>query len=501
MIYLEWAAPGGSRTFALRPGVHVVGRSADAGVQVADASLSRRHAEIRVEGDAVAVLDLGSHNGTLLNGRPVSGEARACAGDTLQCGDVVLVLRAAPPAAAPGMGGPQAADPARTVSLRADAPGGDDAAGRRLSTLLRVAQLLARPDENLQRRILDLAAEILPIDRAVLLAAGEDGALTVAASTARTATFDRPYSESIVRYVLERRVAGQFDDAQADGRLGAAPSLVAQSIRCAMCAPLVADDRVLGAIYVDNLVSAHSFEAGELELLAGFANQAALAMHNAALQAQARQAALRQHTFERFFPRATAARLLESGGDLGVEELSVTSLFSDISGFTAMSEEMKPAEVVTLLHAYFPEMARIVFARDGTLEKYIGDALMAVWGAPFGHPDDADRALEAAVEMQEAVARMRSRLPRPIGIHVGLHSGVAALANIGSEEYLQVATIGDATNTAARVCGAAGECEIVITRATADRLTHASWPLTALPRASLKGRSEPIDLFRVEWRP
>lgn len=499
MFYLECVSPVKGVRFPLRRGVNIVGRAPTSEVMVADPSLSRRHVQLTVDGRTVRARDLGSHNGTRLQGAPLVAEADLQVGDTLFCGDVVFVLveegEVARPAAPP-------IDPSGTVVLDRPPELSADPAARRLAVLLRVGELLARPGQGdqLQARILSLAAEILPIDRAALVAVTPDGALRIAASRGVRPTDPRPYSESIVRYVIEHRVAASFDDAQADHRLGGAASVVVQDIRCAMCAPLIADDRVLGAIYVDNQVLAHSFVAGDLDLLAGFANQAALAMSNAALQDLLRSAAVRQHTFERFFPPATAARLLESGGELGVQELEVTVLFSDISGFTELSSTLPPADVVALLHTYFPPMAKIVFSKEGTLEKYIGDALLAVWGAPYGHPDDADRALGAAIEMQEAVVRMRERLPRPIDVHIGLHSGVVALANIGSAEYVQVATIGDATNTAARVCGVAEPGEIVITRETADRLTRADWPLVALPPARVKGKAEPLALYRVAWR-
>jgi adenylate cyclase len=503
MLFLEHVASGKPIRFALREGVNVVGRAPDADVHIQNPSISRRHAEITVHPGLVAVRDLSSHNGTRLNGVRVTDPAPLAAGDELRLGDVVVFVRAAKPASV----SPQRVlglnnEPARTMMLTPSAADALDPMARRLAILLRVGELLAQPgrDDRLQQRILELAAEILPIDRAVLMAVGDDGSLSVSASISGSASTDRPYSESIVRFVVEKRVAAQFDDAQADERLGSAMSLVAQSIRCAMCAPLVVDERILGVLYVDNRLSAHSFEPADLELLAGFANQAAIAVNNAALQQQVKQAAVRQSTFERFFPPATAARLIESGGDLGVQELFVTALFSDISAFTAMSASMAPAAVVALLHQYFPPMARIVFEKEGTLEKYIGDALMAVWGAPFSHRDDADRALEAAVMMHEAVVRMRETLPRPIDIHIGMHSGVVALANIGSAEYLQVATIGDATNITARVCGVAGDGELVITRQTADRLTRNTLPLIALPPTRVKGKSEPLELFRVNWR-
>jgi adenylate cyclase len=128
---------------------------------------------------------------------------------------------------------------------------------------------------------------------------------------------------------------------------------------------------------------------------------------------------------------------------------------------------------------------------------------MATWGAPFSHPDDADRALRAAVRMQQALLRLnehrRAHQLEELQIHIGLNSGPVAAGNIGSQRFLQYATIGDTTNVASRVCSAAGAGEILITQSTHDRLTERLWRLEPLPPTSVKGKDEPLMLYRVDW--
>jgi adenylate cyclase len=149
-------------------------------------------------------------------------------------------------------------------------------------------------------------------------------------------------------------------------------------------------------------------------------------------------------------------------------------------------------------------MADVVFRNGGTLEKYIGDALMAVWGAPFAGADDVDDAVRAAVEMQRGLVELNARWTeagRPaIRIHVGINTGRVAAGNIGSDRYLQYATIGDATNVASRACGVAAPGQIVITEATRSRLRKNLWPLSPLPAVSVKGKDEPLRLHAVEWK-
>jgi adenylate cyclase len=181
---------------------------------------------------------------------------------------------------------------------------------------------------------------------------------------------------------------------------------------------------------------------------------------------------------------------------LGGVERDVTVLFSDIAGFTRMSSRMSPAEIVALLNEYFPRMVDIVFRHQGTLEKYVGDALLAVWGAPVAQNDAAARAVAAAVEMQQVVAGMR--LAVPISIHVGIHSGRVAAGHIGEKRYLQYAVIGDTTNVASRICGVAEPGTILVSEETRERLGP-SVLLDPVAPVAVKGKDEPLRLYRVPW--
>ena len=204
----------------------------------------------------------------------------------------------------------------------------------------------------------------------------------------------------------------------------------------------------------------------------------------------------------RFFSPEIAARITAEP-ELAVRATGcrVTVLFSDISGFTAMSSQMSPEEVVDLLNAYFPRMVEIVFRHGGTLEKFIGDALLAVWGAPVARPDDTDRAVAAANEMQEEVRRFNAELESgrrpPIAIHVGIASGPAAAGYIGTDRYVQYAVIGDTTNVAARICAAAGREETLVSDATRRWHSGSGVVFDPLPAIAAKGKDAPVVVHRV----
>ena len=214
------------------------------------------------------------------------------------------------------------------------------------------------------------------------------------------------------------------------------------------------------------------------------------------------QESVSNERLSRFFAPEVAARIAaEPEITVRAVEGHVTVLFADISGFTEMSARMTPQQVVDLLNAYFPPMVEIVFRHGGMVEKFIGDALLAIWGAPFGHPDDADRAVAAAIEMQRGLGPLNERLAAegqaPIAIHIGLCSGPVAAGYIGTEKYIQYAVIGDTTNVASRVCNVARAGEILVTESTRALLARPDLLLEPLAPVVVKGKAEPLVLHHV----
>lgn len=503
------------RELRLSPGPNTIGRAEDNLVFVLDRSLSRHHASIEVDEHGGAVLrDLGSTNGTFVDEEKIA-ERELAGGETIRCGAVKM--RFVPPRSKtetdtqPTSARDIEADLTRlSMSELLNTPWRQrGAAEERLRILLKVSQLLASPAsiDRLLETVLDLAFEILDIDRAaILLTDPVTDELVPRVVRTRSGVSDRGpiYSRHIVEYVRDQSVAALFGDAQADPRIGSAESVFHQSICASMCAPLKPRDEVKGVLYVDNLSAPDRFAQDDLDFLSAFANQAAVALDNASLYAELEQQAVVRNNLLRFFPPQTIGRMME-GSSLSLEpkETEVTALFCDISGFTRISSTLKPNEVLTLLNAYFPVMADIVFRHEGTLEKYIGDALMAVWGAPFQHDEDPKRALRAAVEMQRSLVEVNQSLDLPLdlSIHIGLNTGPVAAGNVGSDRYIQYATLGDATNLASRICDLAPPGEIYLSGSTRARIgDDPEWPLSALSPTRVKGRDEPLTLFSVGWR-
>jgi adenylate cyclase len=308
--------------------------------------------------------------------------------------------------------------------------------------------------------------------------------------------------QSIVRTAVQDKVAILSDNAPEDTRFGG-ESILMQRVRSTMCAPLVGGEgQVLGVLYVDNVTSTHRVDEEDLEFLAAFAGIAAVAIEHGQFSERIQHELVVRNNFERYFAPSLAARIAGSPDSvkLGGDKRPVAVLFSDIRGFTALSQSMTPDDMAGLLSEYFTEMVDCVFRHGGTLDKFMGDAVMAQWGAPIATEDDADRAMRAAIEMMHALETLNVKwraAGRPeLAIGIGLSYGEVFAGNIGSERRLEFTVIGDTVNLANRLCGAAEAGEILLSD-DIRRVLRKPPAMDERPPLELKGTAEPVPVYRV----
>lgn len=215
-----------------------------------------------------------------------------------------------------------------------------------------------------------------------------------------------------------------------------------------------------------------------------------------------------ERLFGRYVSPNIASRLLANPGlvNPGGRKKTLTILFSDIRGFTNLSETIPPEQVTELLNLYFTEMMQLLFAHDGTYDKFIGDALLAFFGDPVDQPDQSERGLACAVAMQERAAELRARFAaegRP-QLHIGIavHTGPAVVGNHGSAENWSYTVIGDTVNLAARLQGLAQRDEVILSASTAARIPNLRerYIVEEMDPVKVKGKSEPIEILRVVGR-
>lgn len=311
-------------------------------------------------------------------------------------------------------------------------------------------------------------------------------------------------SRTITQKVMREKVALLSQDARTDEQFRGAESIVSQGVRSTICAPLLTESNVHGVIYADRFDPFSSFSPDDLELISAVAAQTAVTVETVKAHKRLAKEEVARANYSRFMPEYVVKQLLDNPESFklgGVNQI-ITVLFADIRGFTAFSEREKPEKVVGLLNRYFSVMSEIIFAYGGTLDKYIGDGLMAIFGAPTATPEDARNALKAAVTMQNRLATLNRELEsegfRPINIGIGLHTGEATIGYIGSEQRSEYTAIGDTVNLAARLeSNALGE-QILISEATAQACGEL-FPLVSRSPLNVKNRLQPVSLFEVKW--
>ena len=525
-------SPEGDLTFEIKPGApQVIGRAMTSDIPIFDPTISRRHAEVAIEGTQVLVRDLGSSNGTFVNANRIT-EFRLAAGDFVTFGKVRFQLKDVSPPPPSGavpkiVQTPSNPPPGATIvrqvavrdsngmlaqALRTSDPEAkvqetpEQKMAARLKTLLQVSTYFntAKSVDALLEKIAESCFKVFDVDRVSILLGDTAEALAPRVAIDKKG---RPLAEAVPRSIahaaFKDMMAIQSDNAAEDSRFGG-QSILMQQVRSAICVPLVGSEaRALGVLYVDSQAFTHRFGEDDLDFLVAFSGIAAVAIENSQFSERIRQESLIRSNFERYFSPNLAAQIAQNqdATRLRGDKRRVAVLFSDIRGFTALSETMNPDEMATLLTEYFTEMVECVFRHNGTLDKFIGDAVMAQWGAPIATDDDADKAMTAAIEMIHELDKLNQQWKsagRPeLQIGIGLNFGEAFAGNIGSERRLEFTVIGDTVNTASRLCGAAAGREILISE---DFKRSLARPPKMEKRASmeLKGKSQVVPVYSVD---
>jgi adenylate cyclase len=501
-----------------------------------DVTTSRRHARVSYLSNVCWLEDLGSRGGTWVNEQRLTEKTRITAHDHVRIGQTILKIHHAP-----------SRKKEHQVPDRADSFDSDDdndtslKEGRLTSSVsatdspslllldkvdmtsmaslelvqgrldafyeLGVALGKAQTVDPLLKTVVTHLCEVIPgAQRGALLL--RDGRKLFLKAFLPEKT--RPsVSLYLARLAIEKQEAFTWRQNGA-GEMGKlTDSIVWHGTKCAMYAPLIWQEQVLGIVYVDNYVTDEVFTHDDLKLLMAMASQAAIFVKNHALQEDLRhQEVVRSNLLRQFSPQVAdhLEGILREHGHLGLggdRVEPVTVLNSDVRGFTALSAEMDPSDVMDMLNQLFGVCIPIIFKYNGTVDKYIGDAILAVFGSPT--PDKEGRqwadAVRAAMEMQRAVKRLgqqRRESGRTVfEIGIGIHTGAVLQGFIGSDEQMEYTVIGDTVNRASRYCSGAQAGEIIISPAV---YSHVTGMIEADPRiipSKHPGTEADLDAFLV----
>ena len=383
--------------------------------------------------------------------------------------------------------------------------------------LTRLARLLitTESDDEILRHVMEIVFDALPVDRGFILLRDEDsGELECELVRLNNQVEFRPtgvvpISKTMLESVISERVALLTYDALSDQRLAGTESVRIHQIRAAMCAPLWSGEKIIGVMQVDSPHHAGSFTEPDVDLLATLANYCAVAIER---NRHAREAELQRELrsrLERYHSPAVIEEVMQEGTSTGGEafrrlkQAEVSVLYADIVGFTAYSEKAQPEEVAELMEGYFTHAVEAIFENGGTLDKFIGDCVMAFFGAPMSQDDHARRAVRAALRFSRALEgwngeRRRSGLS-PIASRIGINSGPVVVGDVGSKRRVDYTVLGNTVNVASRLEDkVASPGDIVIGEAT-QRLLGDEFRIESLGEQRLKGLSVPIVAYRVVW--
>lgn len=487
------------RTYALTERGLQLGRLEDNDIVLPDPTVSRKHARIELRGREAWVVDQGSSNGVFVNRLRVR-ESPLDDGDTVRVGPFELLFadRAAQSVVL---------DDSRYFPVNAD---GRAVGSGRLPKLSLDSQEFYRISKRLNgllkgnelyEAVLEEALRLVPAQRGVLLLLR--GAELVPMVVYPPTSGEVALSSTIARKALDGE-AVLTRDAHMD--FAGSQSVIAANIRSALCVPLITEGRAIGLIYLDS-PGREQFNEAQRDLLAVIAFQAAISIERARLHEELRQQALLRQNLARFMS-PNVARMVEQyvaqhGQLWEPQELTISVLFADVKGFTSLSEQLSPREVQDLLNEYLHEMTEVVFQHDGTLDKYVGDAIMALFGAPrleAAHDgrDHAHQAVSAGLGMLAARERLMQKLDaaKVFSFRVGINTGPVYAGFFGTRQRMEYTVIGDAVNTAARLESAAEPNGILIGEATRAALGDA-FAVQEMGELQLKGKAQRVRAYKV----
>ena len=519
------------KEYTFTQGEIVIGRSPECQVCLKDFGISRQHAKLVAEPNGVRIVDMKSKNGTQVNGVPVV-EAPLKDGDRILLGkfqitfakalEGKIVLDEAKPLAEEAgtiirsvgdiskMLAIEGSKTATADTKKADA-GDIEKSNRILRVLTKVAETLiaVRPVEEVLHQVMDIVFDHINADRGFLMLTDEHDPsklipMVIQHRKQGTDQGKITISKTIADKCIKERVSILTSDAMVDSRFTAGDSIRFHGIRSACCAPLWNKEEVIGIIFIDSLMLTNCFTLNDLDMLTALANYAAVAVERARLNQKIVAEEKKRERLGRFLSPQVTNRILATsesqGMALGLPEVKdVSVLFADIVGFTSMSEKMSPSAVALLLNDYLGRMTDVIFKHEGTLDKYIGDAIMAVYGAPLDMDDHCVRAIRSAIEMRDRLNEFNAeRKEGPqLKIRIGINSGKAVAGEIGSINKKEYTVLGDTVNTASRLESSVAKPMMIVVGENTYEAAKDQFEFKSLGKATLKGKEREVAVYEV----
>lgn len=470
------------------------GRLPSNDIVLLDSSVSRNHFMIQREGDGYFLYDNGSSNGTFLNETKITGRTKLNDNDRISAGSVVFIFRDEPLTTVKEV-------PAAELNSIASSPSLVN--NVYLDIIFSVARnaIYLQDQPRFYADTIRLACEAMQAEYgAILLLNEETGELTLSASNNEAGPGIRGISSSILNKSIKNRAGLLVKNASLDNRFSGDRTVQDMGISSAICAPIWERDHVYGAVYADRRTNFVQFSEENLSFLTILANLLALYIaHEKSIRRIAEERDITEQ-IKRFVPMEAVSGLLDMiknnpSSTWNVQEASrSTVLFADIVGFTSLTEKSSPLEVARILRVFFDKATSIVLANGGSINKFLGDGFMAVFGTPVSHDNDADRAIRSAVSLIEWVKK--GETGTPIALRIGMDTGPVVGIMVGSAQRLEYTVIGNTVNVAARLQAMADVNQVLISSGTNGCIkTPVNTKL--IGETAVKGKQNHVTVYRV----
>jgi len=494
-------------------------------LEIPDGLASRQHCEIKKDGDQYILTDLRSSNGTILNKKNVTSTVLKN-NDEIQIGLTSIIFKDDSPAEKSASSSTASSDIVKGLNeipmeyrlnikdmqdagqSLAAAPisiGMEDKKGsKKFFMLYQLGKAVS--SATTLNEVLDVAMysifDSIKAERGVIMLINKStGQLIPQLSRTRAQKDLKEHitvSHTIINKVINDKVSIISTDAMADSRFAAGMSIAQQNIRSALCVPLWEKQDVFGAVYIDNQVFSHSFTNDDIDLLSAIANQIAIRIKQDELYNNLQKEALLRTNLERYHSPDIVELIISKGGaDFAAEEKEITVIFADVQNFTTLSEKMPPAEIALMLNEFFETATQIVFEHKGSINKYIGDAIMAIFGAPVENKDHAINATQCAIKIIKTLSEQSAITKTPYNIRIGINTGVVVAGNIGSKKRIEYTVLGDTVNIASRLNQFGQANQIVIGEDTYKAIQPHGIKAKDLGLVQLKGKENDVRAYQI----
>jgi adenylate cyclase len=461
------------------PGASIVNH-----VNLPDNAVSRRHAKIFFKNYNYYIEDLGSANGTWINDQKIK-KAKLSPGDQISIGRNLLIFESQ---------GTKIINPVDFMVKEVPIDH-HKTVDSNYFILQQLSKLLILKNNltDFLMAVMKMVLEILKAERSALLLTDSEGNIDQVV----TSQNDMVFSDEVINQVITKKnsllIGYDFEASQ---------TMMVRGIHSAICAPLLANQKVLGAIYLEDPLPGR-FGEEDLIILTLFANQTAAGVESMILRENLENESKIRGNLERFLSPRIAALVIQDCLEKGelllkTARIKSTILFSDIKGFTRLSENLDPDEIAELLSRYFSMMTDIIFDNEGTVDKYVGDGLLAVFGAPFPYSDHPFRAVAAALQMIDRQKKFAQELApeKRFSIRIGVNTGDIVAGYMGAPKRMEYTVLGEPVIIAQRLQSLADPDTVYMGRET-YHLVKERYPAEFIAKiATPKGQKE-MEIYRL----